>query len=39
MNQPQFETSIGAVLIVEDAIRLDGEHYIEFREVEIRRDL
>jgi hypothetical protein len=31
MNQPQFETNIGTVLIVKDAIRSDGRHYIEFK--------
>jgi hypothetical protein len=31
MNQPQFETNIGTVLIVKDAIRPDGKHYIEFK--------
>jgi hypothetical protein len=31
MNQPHFETNIGTVLIVKDAIRLDGKHYIEFK--------
>jgi hypothetical protein len=31
MNQPQIETNIGTVLIVKDAIRLDGKHYIEFK--------
>jgi len=29
MNPPQFETNIGTVLIGEDAVRLDGEQYIE----------
>jgi hypothetical protein len=31
MNQPQLETNIGTVLIVKDAIRLNGKHYIEFK--------
>jgi hypothetical protein len=31
MNQSQFETNIGTVLIVKDAIRMDGRHYIEFK--------
>ena len=31
MNQPQFETNIGTVLIVKDEIRSDGRHYIEFK--------
>lgn len=31
MNQPQFETNIGTVLILKDAIRSDGRHYIEFK--------
>jgi hypothetical protein len=31
MNQPQFETNIGTVLIVKDAIGRDGKHYIEFK--------
>jgi len=31
MNQPQFETNIGTVLILKDAIRSDSRHYIEFR--------
>ncbi len=30
MNQPEFETNIGTVLIVKDTIRADGKHYIEF---------
>jgi len=33
MNQPQLENDIGTVLIVKDAIRLNGKHYIESREV------
>jgi len=31
MNQPQIETNIGTVLIVKDAIRTNGKHYIEFK--------
>jgi hypothetical protein len=31
MNQPQFETNIGTVLIVREAIRPGSRHYIEFR--------
>ena len=31
MNQPQFETNIGTVLILNQAIRPDGRHYIEFK--------
>ncbi len=31
MNQPEFETNIGTVLIVKDSIRPDGKHYIEFK--------
>jgi hypothetical protein len=31
MNQPQFETNIGTVLIVKDTIQSDGRHYIEIR--------
>ena len=31
MNQPQFETNIGTVLILKEAIRSDSRHYIEFR--------
>lgn len=31
MNQPQFETNIGTVLIVKEAIRSESRHYIEFR--------
>jgi len=31
MNQPQFETNIGTVLIVNQAIRSDGRHYIDFK--------
>jgi hypothetical protein len=30
-DQRRFETSIGAVLIVNKAIRSDGRHHIEFR--------
>ncbi len=32
MNQPFFETNIGTVLTVKDAIRSDGEQYIECKE-------
>jgi hypothetical protein len=31
MNQPQFETNIGTVLIVNQAIRSGGRHYIDFK--------
>lgn len=31
MNQPEFETNIGTVLIVKSEIRLNGKHYIEFK--------
>jgi hypothetical protein len=31
MNQPEFETNIGTVLILKDSIRADGKHYIEFK--------
>ena len=31
MNQPQLETNIGTVLIVNQAIRSDGRHYIDFK--------
>ena len=31
MNQIQFETNIGTVLIVKSEIRLNGKHYIEFK--------
>ena len=31
MNQPQFETNIGKVMIVKDEIRSNGRHYIEFK--------
>ena len=31
MNQPQFETNTGTVLIVKDVIRPNGKHYIEFK--------
>ena len=31
MNQPQLETNIGTVLIVNQAIRSDGRHHIEFK--------
>jgi hypothetical protein len=31
MNQPQFETNIGTVLIVREAIRSGSRHYIEFK--------
>ena len=31
MNQPQFETNIGTVLIVNDAIRSGSRHYIDFK--------
>ncbi len=31
MNQLQFETNIGTVLIVKDAVGRDGKHYIEFK--------
>jgi hypothetical protein len=31
MNQPRLETNIGTVMIVKDAIRLNGKHYIEFK--------
>ena len=31
MNQQQFETNIGTVLIVKEAIRSESRHYIEFR--------
>lgn len=31
MNQPQFETNIGTVLILNDAIRSGSRHYIEFK--------
>ena len=31
MNQPQFESNIGTGLIVKEAIRTDGRHYIEFK--------
>jgi hypothetical protein len=31
MNQPQFETNIGTVLIVKEAIRSESRHYIEFK--------
>ena len=31
MNQPQFETNIGTVLIGKDAIRPDAKHYLEFK--------
>jgi len=31
MNQPQFETNIGTVLILKDTIRSDGRHSIEFK--------
>jgi len=31
MNKPQFETNIGTVLIVNQAIRSDGRHYIDFK--------
>jgi hypothetical protein len=31
MNQPQFETNIGTVLIMNEAIRSESRHYIEFR--------
>ena len=30
-NQPRFETNIGTMLIVKGAIRLNGEHDIEFK--------
>ena len=31
MNQLQFETNIGTVLILNQAIRADGKHHIEFK--------
>jgi len=31
MNQPQFETNIGTVLIVNQAIRSGSRHYIDFK--------
>jgi hypothetical protein len=31
MNQPQFETNIGTVVIVNEAIRSGSRHYIEFK--------
>jgi hypothetical protein len=31
LNQPQFETNIGTVLILNEAIRSESRHYIEFR--------
>jgi len=31
MNQPQFETNIGTVLILKDTIRSNGRHSIEFK--------
>ena len=31
MNQPQFETNIGTVLIVKEGIGRDGKHFIEFK--------
>jgi len=31
MSQLQFETNIGDVLILNQAIRSDGKHYIEFK--------
>jgi hypothetical protein len=31
MNQPQFETNIGTVLIMRQAIRPGSRHYIEFK--------
>jgi len=31
MNQPQFETNIGTVVIVKEAIRSGSRHYIDFK--------
>lgn len=31
MSQVQFETNIGTVLILNQAIRADGKHHIEFK--------
>ncbi len=31
MNQLQFETNIGTVLIVKSQMRVNGKHYIEFK--------
>jgi hypothetical protein len=31
MNQPQFETNIGTVAIVNEAIRSGSRHYIDFK--------
>ena len=31
MSQLQFETNIGTVLILKQAIRADGKHHIEFK--------
>jgi hypothetical protein len=31
VDQPQFETNIGTVVIVNQAIRSGGRHYIEFK--------
>jgi hypothetical protein len=31
MNEPQFETNIGTVVIVNEAIRSGSRHYIDFK--------
>jgi hypothetical protein len=31
MNQPQFQTNIGTVVIVNEAIRSGSRHYIDFK--------